>query len=98
MAWLIPFLARHDALFDCTTPEGGVVCYPRYNGPDGVLGKLPPSVERFTERMAETAGILLLPASVFRSELLELPSDRFRIGFGSLSFAAGLAAFERALA
>ncbi len=90
LAGLMSFLARHDALFDCHTPEGGVVCYPRYKGLDGV--------ERFTERMAETAGVLLLPASVFRSELLELPSDRFRIGLGSLSFAAGLVAFERALA
>ena len=89
LARLMPFLAKHGALFDCCTPEGGVVCYPRYKGADGV--------ERFTERIAATAGVLLLPASVFRSELLELPSDRFRIGFGSLSFPAGLAAFEQAL-
>lgn len=48
--------------------------------------------------MAETAGVLLLPSSVFRSELLELSADRFRIGFGRLSFNAGLEALERALA
>ena len=85
---LLAFLARHDALFDCFTPEGGVVCYPRYKGADGV--------ERFVDRMAE-AGVLLLPASVFRSDLMALPADHFRIGFGRLSFPAGLAALEGAL-
>ncbi len=87
---LLPFLARHEALFDCFTPEGGVVCYPRYKGAEGV--------EPFVARMAEAAGVLLLPASVFRSELLGLPADRFRIGFGRMSFDAGLEALERALA
>jgi len=87
---LLPFLARHEALFDCRAPEGGVVCYVRYKGADGV--------EHFVACMAEAAGVLLLPARVFRSELLELPTDRVRIGFGRLSFAAGLEAWERALA
>ncbi len=83
------FLERHAALFDCVPPHGGVVCYPRYRGAEGV--------GRFVERMARTAGVLLLPAGVFRSDLLDLPQDRFRIGFGGLGFAAGLQALERAL-
>ncbi len=83
------FLARHRALFDCVPPQGGVVCYPRYRGAEGV--------GRFVERMARTAGVLLLPAGVFRSELLELPQDRFRVGFGGLGFEAGLQALERAV-
>lgn len=83
------FLARHPALFDCAPAEGGMVCYPRYLGPDGV--------EQFAARMADAAGVLLLPASVFRSELLTLPTDRFRIGFGRSSFASGLEALEGAL-
>jgi aspartate/methionine/tyrosine aminotransferase len=86
---LLPFLLVHEDLFSIFPPEGGVVCYPRYKGQDGV--------ERFVARMAEVAGVLLLPASVFRSELLELPADRFRIGFGRLNFGAGLEAMERAL-
>ena len=61
----------------------------RYSGAEGV--------ERFVARMAEAAGILLLPASVFRSEVAVLPADRFRIGFGRTSFAAGLAALEEAI-
>ncbi len=89
LARLEAFLGRHPALFDCVPPQGGVVCYPRYTHPEGV--------GRFVERMARTAGVLLLPAGVFRSELLELPRDRFRIGFGGLGFAAGLQALERAV-
>lgn len=89
LSQLLPFFARHEALFDCHTPEGGMVCYPRYKGPDGV--------EHFVKRMADIASVLLLPASVFRSELLDLPTDRFRMGFGKLDFAAGLNALEKAL-
>ena len=81
-------LARHPALFGWTVPDGGVVGYVRYGGGEGV--------ERFVLRMAE-AGVLLLPASVFRSDLLELPPDRFRIGFGHAGVPAGLAAMEAAL-
>lgn len=90
LARLLTFLAQHEALFDCHPPEGGMVCYPRYKSAE--------KVESFVARIAETAGVLLLPASVFRSELAKLPTDRFRIGFGRLCFGAGLDALERALA
>ena len=83
------FLRCHQELFDCVPPQGGVVCYPRYKGAEGV--------GRFVERMARTASVLLLPSRVFRSDLLELPHDRFRIGFGGLGFEAGLRALEHAL-
>jgi aspartate/methionine/tyrosine aminotransferase len=89
LALLLAFFARHDTLFSCRPPDGGMVCYPQFNGPGGV--------ERFATRMAEVAGVLLLPSSVFRSDLRALPADRFRIGFGQRSFVAGLAALERAL-
>ena len=89
LAMLLPFLARHADLFDCREPEGGMVCYPRYRGAEGVGA--------FVDRMA-ASGVLLLPAPVFRSELMALPTDRFRIGFGRRSFASGLAAMEDALA
>ena len=83
------FFARHRTLFTCRPPDGGMVCYPVYKGAEGV--------ERFVERMAATAGVLLLPSSVFRSDLLTLPADRLRIGFGQLSFRSALAALEHAL-
>ncbi len=82
-------LARHPGLFGWTVPEGGVVGYVRYGGAEGV--------ERFVLRMAEEASVLLLPASVFRSDLASLPPDRFRIGFGHAGVPAGLAAMEAAL-
>ncbi len=82
-------LARHPELFDWTVPDGGVVGYVRYGGAEGV--------ERFVLRMAEEASVLLLPASVFRSDLAALPSDRFRIGFGHAGVPAGLAAMEAAI-
>ena len=80
------FLARNP-LFSWHAPRAGIVGYMRYAGAEGV--------EAFATRMA-AAGISLLPASVFRSDLCTLPSDHFRLGFGHPSFAAGLAAMAAA--
>ena len=82
-------LARHAGLFDWMVPDGGVVGYVRLQGAEGL--------EHFVSRMAEQAGVLLLPASVFCSDLVALPPDRFRIGFGHAGVPAGLAALEAAL-
>ena len=38
--------------------------------------------------------MLLLPASIYRSELMTAPDDRFRIGFGRANIDAGLTAFR----
>ncbi len=89
LALLDRFFAQRADLFDWQTPDGGVVGYPRYKGPDGV--------ESFCARLIEEDGILLLPASVYRSEVASTPTDRFRIGFGRADFAAGLAAMEASL-
>lgn len=86
---LLAFLRRRTGLFDVIAPEGGMVAYPRYLGAEGV--------EAFVQRMAEAAGVVLLPASVFRSELAATPADRFRIGFGRSDFTVGLAALAAAL-
>jgi len=67
------FAGRTD-LFDWSVPDGGCIGYPRYKGADGV--------EKFCRNLVENAGVLLLPASVYRSELTATPGDRFRIGFG----------------
>jgi len=80
LALLTGFLTRYDDLFDWHLPDGGVVSYPRYRGTEGV--------ECFCNRLIEEHGVMLLPASVYRSELLPTPSDRFRIGFGRRDFAA----------
>lgn len=68
------FFMQHAEWFDFTPPDGGCVCFTRYKGADGV--------EEFTRRLVEEAGVLLLPASIYRSELSEVPQDYFRLGLG----------------
>jgi aspartate/methionine/tyrosine aminotransferase len=80
------FFARHTDRFEWYTPDGGCVAYPRYLGADGV--------ERFCERLVNEAGVLLLPASMYRSDLLPTADDHFRIGYGREGMDEALTAFE----
>ncbi|MER5969026.1 aminotransferase class I/II-fold pyridoxal phosphate-dependent enzyme [Streptomyces sp. NPDC002055] len=68
------FFAEFDGLFQWQAPDGGCVAFPRYLGSDGV--------EAFCTELVEQAGVLLLPASIYQSELTATPTDRFRIGIG----------------
>jgi aspartate/methionine/tyrosine aminotransferase len=68
------FFGRFPDLFEFTAPDGGCVCFPRYLGVDGV--------EKMCTQLVEQAGVLLLPASIYSSELTGTPTDRFRIGVG----------------
>jgi aspartate/methionine/tyrosine aminotransferase len=70
------FFAAHEPLFDWRVPDGGCIGFIRYKGAEGV--------EEFTRRLVEEAGVLLLPSSVYRSDLGPVPQDHFRIGFGRL--------------
>ena len=76
-------------LFEWQTPDGGCIGYPRYKGADGV--------ERFTQRLVEEAGVLLLPSSIYRSELGKTPEDRFRVGYGRTNMPEALDALRRFL-
>jgi len=58
----------------------------KYKGSDGV--------EAFTERLVAETGVLLLPSSIYRSDLGPVPQDYFRIGFGRADFPEGLAVFR----
>lgn len=80
------FFAEFPDLFDWEEPDGGFVGYPRYNGPEGV--------ESFATRLVEEAGVLLLPASIFRSGLGPTPVGHFRIGFGRADIEVGLGALR----
>ncbi|MEM1075843.1 MAG: aminotransferase class I/II-fold pyridoxal phosphate-dependent enzyme [Pseudomonadota bacterium] len=80
------FFARHPDLFDWQPPEASCMAFPRYKGADGV--------EAFAEKLVEQAGVLVLPNSIYASELGDVPRDRFRIGLGRLGLDAGLAAME----
>jgi aspartate/methionine/tyrosine aminotransferase len=89
LALLRAFFAGRADLFAWHEPDGGVVAFPRYLGTEGV--------EIFVRRLIETAGVLLLPASVYRSELTATPEPHFRIGFGRAAFAQSLAALAAEL-
>ena len=80
------FFTRHTGLFDWYRPNGSCMAYPRYKGADGV--------EAFTRSLVEQSGVLLLPSTIYRSELSETPEDRFRIGLGRTGLDDGLAAME----
>ena len=59
------FFARHADRFEWAPPQGGCVCFPRYLGADGV--------EAFTRDLVREAGVVLLPASLYRSDLAPVP-------------------------
>jgi aspartate/methionine/tyrosine aminotransferase len=84
------FFARHPDLFAGAPPDGGCVAFPRYLGADGV--------EAFCTELVETEGVLLLPASIYASDVAAVPADRFRIGSGRRDPEPALAAFESFLA
>ena len=81
------FFVQFESLFHWQAPDGGCVAYPRYLGPDGV--------EAFCTDLVEQAGVLLLPASIYRSELTATPTDRLRIGVGRSDPEPALHAFTQ---
>lgn len=83
------FFARQAERFEWYLPEGGCVGFFRYLGKDGV--------ESFCRLAVEESGVLMLPASVFQSNLLPVPTDRFRLGFGRRDLPQALAALEEHL-
>lgn len=80
------FFADYPNLFEWEHPDGGCIGYPRFTGRGGV--------DVFCENLVKENGVLLLPSSIYRSELMEAPSDRFRIGFGRANIDEGLEAFR----
>lgn len=88
VALLEALFADFPGLVEWRRPQGGCVAYPRYIGPGGG--------ETFCRRLLEESGVLLLPASVYASDLGDTPADHFRIGFGrDRVFKDGLAAMRR---
>jgi len=80
------FFARHADLFDWRRPDGSCMAFPRYKGGEGV--------EEFCRSLVEDSGVLLLPSTIYSSELSSTPTDRFRLGFGRSGLDEGLAALE----
>ncbi|WP_457585886.1 aminotransferase class I/II-fold pyridoxal phosphate-dependent enzyme [Ensifer canadensis] len=83
------FFAEFPDLYEWREPDGGCVGFARYLGSDGV--------ETHCRRLVEEAGVLLLPSSLFVSDLLPVAQDRFRVGFGRKNIEVGLAAWRQHL-
>ena len=81
------FFADYPDLFKWVPPRGGCVAFPR------LTSKM--NCEQFCADLVQESGVLLLPSSIYQSDLLETPTDRFRIGFGRRGVADGLAAQGR---
>ncbi len=80
------FFAKHPDLFDWYQPDGSCTAFPKYKGGDGV--------EEFARSLVEDSGVLLLPSTIYRSELGTTPTDRFRLGFGRRGLDEGLAVMD----
>ena len=78
------FFARFPDLFEWARPDGSCMGYPRYLGDEGV--------EEFCRSLVEDAGVLLLPSTIYRSDVGPSITDRFRLGYGRTGLDAGLAA------
>ena len=89
MNLLSPFFEKNKDLFDWKIPDGGCIGYPKYLGNEGV--------EAFCENLIENHSIMLLPSSVYQSELGVTVGDHFRIGYGRIKMKEGLEALEMAL-
>ncbi len=70
-------------------PQGGCVSFPRLTTGE--------STSTFCRRLVERAGVVLLPADIYASELGSVPTDRFRIGVGRRDPEPALAALGRFL-
>ena len=81
------FFNNHPDLFDWTRPDGACMGFPRYKGPEGV--------EKFCRLLVEQSGVLLLPSTIYKSDLGPTPNDRFRLGFGRKGLDEGLGVLEQ---
>jgi aspartate/methionine/tyrosine aminotransferase len=80
--------AEFPGVVDWQRPQGGCVAFPRCTVPEGG--------EEFCRKLIEESGVLLLPSSIYASELTDVPQDHFRIGFGrDRMFKEGVVAMRR---
>ncbi|MGL4743678.1 MAG: aminotransferase class I/II-fold pyridoxal phosphate-dependent enzyme, partial [Dermatophilaceae bacterium] len=82
------FAGRTDQI-EWARPTGGCVAFPRLTTGE--------SVERFCRRAIQDVGVLLIPASVYASDVGDVPRDRFRIGVGRRHADHGLTALGQVL-
>jgi aspartate/methionine/tyrosine aminotransferase len=83
LSLLDAFFAGHADKFNWKRPKGGSIAFPRLTGED---------IDAFCAELVTTAGVLLLPGSVFDD-----PGNHFRIGFGRANMPEALARLEEFL-
>ncbi|WP_120497445.1 aminotransferase class I/II-fold pyridoxal phosphate-dependent enzyme [Kiloniella sp. EL199] len=83
---LTAFFAEFPDLFEWQVPDGGCVGFPVYKGKG--------TTDDFCEDLINKSGVLLLPPRIYKSDLLPVTWNRFRIGFGRKNIDEGLAAFR----
>jgi aspartate/methionine/tyrosine aminotransferase len=83
-------LEQSGGLIEGYAPDGGCVLFPRYTGRDGI--------EAFAESLVTERSAVILPASIYRSQLCEIPNDRFRLGIGRANPTEGWAQLSAHLA
>jgi aspartate/methionine/tyrosine aminotransferase len=71
------FMRDHAEFFTWIRPRAGSIAFPAWRG------ALP--IEQFTERLVQSAGVLLLPATVY-----DYPGHHFRLGLGRTNTAEAL--------
>ena len=89
LAELDAFLDEFPQLFQWVRPQGSCIGFVKFLGNEGV--------EAFCKSLLINHGVLLLPASLYVSELVQFDAQHFRIGFGRTIFQDGLKAMRRAL-
>jgi aspartate/methionine/tyrosine aminotransferase len=75
------FFNRYQDLFSWIVPQAGSIAFPEWTGSG--------SIEKFCQELLDHQGVMIVPGSLF-----EFPGQRFRIGLGRRSFAAGLQRLE----
>jgi aspartate/methionine/tyrosine aminotransferase len=83
LAVLDAFFARHGNRFTWQRPKAGAIGFPRLHGED---------VVHFCETLVESAGVLLLPGSLYDDG-----GNHFRIGFGRKNLSEAISQLEKFL-
>ena len=81
------FFRDYDNIFDWREPDGGCIGFPKYKGLEGS--------DVFCKKLVESRSVLLLPSSVYNSQLMPAPENHFRIGYGRSNMPEALSELKK---
>ena len=81
------FFRDYDNIFDWKEPDGGCIGFPKYKGLEGS--------DVFCKKLVESRSVLLLPSSVYNSQLMPAPENHFRIGYGRSNMPEALSELKK---